>query len=50
MTQAGTLDADSRAHCLVLILKTLVHAISMGVSHILQYLNELYVLKVEDGK
>ena len=31
-------------------LKTLVYTTFMGVSHALQYLNELQVLKVEDGK
>ena len=45
MTQAGTLDADVRTAC-----KTLVYTTYMGVSHALQYLNELQVLKVEDGK
>ena len=39
-----------RAHFLVLNLKTLVYTTFMGVSHALQYLNELHVLKVEDGK
>ena len=41
MTQAGTLDADVRTAWLVLNLKTLVDATSMGVSNALHYLNEL---------
>ena len=41
MTQADTLDADVRTAWLVLNLKTLVNATSMGVSNALHYLNEL---------
>ena len=57
--RGGNCSGDGGAHeggpdlhptGLVLILKTLVYTTYMGVSHALHYLNELQVLKVEDGK